>query len=83
LCPVASFPIGNPDFRTGGEDGLIVICDSRDSIQEEGKVRILRESCELADTVLSDIDQFPDLGVLKETKELLGRLLGESDGQNR
>jgi len=62
---------------------LIVVGDSQDSIEEEGKVGILRKSCELSHAVLPDVNELLHLGLLKKPEEFLRRLLGEADGENR
>jgi len=83
LRPVARLAVGSPNLDAGGEDGLIVVGDSQDSIEEEGQVGVLRKSGELSDAVLPDVNQLLHLGLLKKPEEFLRRLLGEADSENR
>jgi hypothetical protein len=70
--------VGIADFRAGRKDWLIVVNDSRNSLQEKGEVRKLGKSRQLADAVLSNVYQFLDLRLLQLPEELLGRLLREA-----
>ena len=79
LFPISRFNVSIADFRAGGKDGLVVVDDSGDLSQEEGQIGIFGKARQLADAVLPDIDQLLHLRLLQKAKELLRRLLGETD----
>ncbi len=83
LRPVVRLAVGIPNLRARSEHGLVVVGNSRDSIKEKSKVGILREPCELPDTILPDVNQPLYTSLLKKPEKLFRILLREADGEYR
>src|SRR5713226_10258701 len=77
--PVLGAAIGPEDLGRRSEQRLVQVFNSRDFSQKEGEVRMLGESGELANAILTDVDDLLDPGVREQSEEFLGGFSGEAD----
>lgn len=78
--PIFRAAIDLEKLRRWSEQRLMQVLDSGDFIEEEGEVRVLGKSRELAAAVLPDVNDLLDASVRKQRKELLGCFSCEADG---
>ena len=83
MRPVARLAVRDADFRTGCQERLVLVARAQNPVEEERKVRVFGKACELAKSVLSNVDDLLDSRLLKQVEEFFGGLLGEPDGEER
>lgn len=65
----------------GSEDRKVDVGNPADRLRKEPEIVLLREACELRDVVEPDVNETACARSLQTTKELLGRLLGETQSE--
>ena len=83
LLPVARLAISFTDFRTWGKQGLMLVRDPEDPIEEEGKVGVLCESRKLPPSILADIHNLLDACLLEKPEEFFSSFLGKANRKER
>ena len=80
--PVARLTISRANFRSGCEARLVAIGSAGDTIQEEGKIRVFRETGQLPNSILANINELLNACVFQKFEKLLCRFPGKPDRTN-
>jgi hypothetical protein len=81
--PVAGLSVGVANLRAGGQERLMFVRYSKDSVEEKGKIRVLRESRKLSASILANIHDLLDASLLEKPKEFFSSFLGKANRKER